>query len=153
MRVKGTCGPYTSLFTNSQSPMSSDGIMLPDGMRNASMRKARRRRKSASAPAIDLKLSHATLAPELRARPRPRAAATLLRGALDFAERLGAGAAMKDKARGRGDGPDVRGPGEVSPRREGAPSAGPNAPAGEARTSPLAGWYPSAAGSCGYAIT
>jgi hypothetical protein len=29
-------GPNASLFTNSQSPMSKVGIMLPDGMRNAS---------------------------------------------------------------------------------------------------------------------
>ena len=34
--VNGIVGPYASLLTNSQSPMSSVGIMLPDGMRNAS---------------------------------------------------------------------------------------------------------------------
>src|SRR5215203_5831473 len=119
MRVNGTCGPYTSLFTNSQSPTSSVGIMLPDGMRNASTRKARSRRKIASAPAIDLKFSHAARPPEPRARPRPRAVATLLRGTLDFAERLeDAGAAMNEQDMGRGvDGERTRRPrGKFRPR-------------------------------------
>src|SRR5215204_45142 len=120
MRVNGTCGPYTSLFTNSQSPTSSVGIMLPDGMRNASTRKARSRRKIASAPAIDLKFSHAALPPEPRARPRPRAAATLFRETLDFAERLeDAGAAMNDQDMGTGvDGERTRRPrGSFAPAR------------------------------------
>jgi hypothetical protein len=39
------------LLTNSQSPTSSDGIMLPEGMRNASMKKVRMMRKRRTVPA------------------------------------------------------------------------------------------------------
>ena len=78
--MNGTCGPYRSLLTNSQSPISSAGIMDPDGMRYASMKNARMNRKIASVPAIDLKFSHARRENGLEPRPPLRAAATTLLG-------------------------------------------------------------------------
>src|SRR5919112_3844759 len=71
------CGPYTSLFTNSQSPTSSAGIMLPDGMRNASTKNVRMKRKITSAPAIDLTFSQSVDGSWRFAFALPRAAATL----------------------------------------------------------------------------
>src|SRR5258708_410106 len=82
--VNGTCGPYTSLLTKSQSPMSSDGIMLPDGIRYASTKNVRRNRKMAIVPAIDL--IHSQNLPALIREPPPprRAAATAFTGFLDL---------------------------------------------------------------------
>src|SRR5215207_2322466 len=77
MRVNGMCGPYTSLFTNSQSPTSSAGIMLPDGMRNASMKNVRMNRKISSAPAIDFTFSQSVTGSARCGLAFPRAAATL----------------------------------------------------------------------------
>src|SRR5829696_470138 len=71
------CGPYTSLFTNSQSPTSSAGIMLPDGMRNASTKNVRMKRKITSAPAIDFTFSQSVAGSARLAFTLPRAAATL----------------------------------------------------------------------------
>ena len=71
------CGPYTSLFTNSQSPTSSAGIMLPDGMRNASTKNVRMNRKIRSAPAIDLTFSHSVTGSARCGFAFPRAAATV----------------------------------------------------------------------------
>src|ERR1035437_303590 len=65
-----------SLFTKSQSPISSDGIMLPDGMRYASMKNVRRKRKIASVPATDLVNSQSLRGLYHGFAPRPRAAAT-----------------------------------------------------------------------------
>src|SRR5688500_12105322 len=77
MFVNGRCGPYTSLFTNSQSPTSSAGIMLPDGMRNASMKNVRMKRKITSAPAIDFTFSQSVADTfPFGAFVLPRAAAT-----------------------------------------------------------------------------
>jgi len=75
--VKGMCGPYTSLFTNSQSPTSSVGIMLPDGMRNASTKNVRMKRKITSAPAIDFTFSPRVVGSARWGFALPRAAATL----------------------------------------------------------------------------
>src|SRR5690349_24968470 len=71
------CGPYTSLLTKSQSPTSSVGIMLPDGMRNASTKNVRMTRKMRSAPAIDLTFSHRVAGIGRFAFTLPRAWATL----------------------------------------------------------------------------
>ena len=76
MFVNGMCGPYTSLFTKSQSPTSSAGTMLGEGMRYASMRKVRRKRNNRTAPPIPLMLSQS--APRRLAPPFPsRTAATV----------------------------------------------------------------------------
>src|SRR5512138_465815 len=71
------CGPYTSLFTNSQSPTSSVGIMLPDGMRNASTKNVRMKRKMRSAPAMDFTFSHRVAGRGRFAFALPSAAATV----------------------------------------------------------------------------
>src|SRR5688572_27017390 len=77
MFVNGRWGPYTNLFTNSQSPTSSAGIMLPDGMRNASMKNVRMKRKITSAPAIDFTFSQSVADTRpFGAFALPRAAAT-----------------------------------------------------------------------------
>src|SRR5688572_26029877 len=76
MLVNGMCGPYTSLFTNNQSPTSNAGTMLGDGMRYASTRNVRRKRNSSTAPPIPLMLSQS--APGRFAPDFPsRAAATV----------------------------------------------------------------------------
>src|SRR6476659_8331805 len=75
--VNGMCGPYTSLFTNSQSPTSSAGIMLPDGMRNASTKNVRMNRKITNAPAIDFTFSQSVTGSVRFVFALPRAAATL----------------------------------------------------------------------------
>src|SRR5688500_6403123 len=77
MFVNGRCGPYTSLFTNSQSPTSSAGIMLPDGMRNASMKNVRMKRKITRTPAIDFTFSQIVAGSACLGFALPRAAATL----------------------------------------------------------------------------
>src|SRR4029450_2713793 len=77
MFVNGMCGPYTSLLTNSQSPTSSAGIMLPDGMRNASTKNVRMNRKMRSAPAIDFTFSQSVAGTGRLGFALPRAAATL----------------------------------------------------------------------------
>src|SRR6185436_10927634 len=77
MFEKGTCGPYTSLLTKSQSPTSSAGIMLPDGMRNASTKNARMKRKISSAPAIDFTFSQSVAGSARFVFALPRAAATV----------------------------------------------------------------------------
>src|SRR4051812_41429658 len=76
MFVPGTCGPYATLFTNSQSPTSNVGIMLPEGMRYASRQNVRMTRKMASVVRIAMKLSHP---PPFDRRPffPDRSAATL----------------------------------------------------------------------------
>src|SRR3982751_6356017 len=71
------CGPYTSLFTNSQSPTSNAGIMLPEGMRNASTKNVRMKRKITSAPAIDFTFSQSVDGSLFFGLALPRAAATL----------------------------------------------------------------------------
>ena len=77
MFVNGTCGPYTSLLTQSQAPTSSAGIMLPDGMRNASTKKVRMKRKISSAPAIDFTFSQIVAGSARFVFAFPRAAATV----------------------------------------------------------------------------
>src|SRR3990172_3057840 len=49
----GTSAPYSALLTNRKSPMSSVFSILPDGMRNASTRRARRKNQITSAAAMD----------------------------------------------------------------------------------------------------
>src|SRR6185503_10237781 len=71
------CGPYTSLFTNSQSPTSSVGIILPDGMRNASTKNVRMKRKITNAPAMDFTFSQSVAGSGRLGFALPRAAATL----------------------------------------------------------------------------
>ena len=95
--VSGTCqrmrGPYTSLLTKSQSPTRSVGTMLSDGMRNASTNTARMKRKIASAPASDFRLSQSHRpAPGLRGR---RASATTFRVGLGGGTRFFAATAMR----------------------------------------------------------
>src|SRR5215218_5033119 len=87
MRVNGMWGPYTSLFTNSQSATSSVGIMLPDGMRNASTRNVRMTRKIAKVPRSarapshqppeDAEAGRRAPPPRLGARPERTSATTL----------------------------------------------------------------------------
>src|SRR5450755_2620424 len=81
--VNGMCGPYTSLFTNSQSPMSIVGIMLPDGIRYASIRNVRSTRKIAIVPAADLNISQTRRRLQSPPDLPPRAAATLFLGLSD----------------------------------------------------------------------
>jgi len=64
-------------LTNNQSPTSNVGIMLPDGMRNASTKNVRMKRKITSAPAIDFTFSQSVDGSARFALTLPRAAATL----------------------------------------------------------------------------
>ena len=52
--MSGTSAPYSALLTNRKSPISRVFSMLPDGIRNASTRKVRRKNQTTSATAIDL---------------------------------------------------------------------------------------------------
>jgi hypothetical protein len=81
--VNGTCGPYASLFTNSQSPTSSVGIMLPDGIRYASKRNVRMKKKIASVQTMALMLSIVDDGRSDGAALPPRRAATEFTGASD----------------------------------------------------------------------
>src|SRR6478672_276558 len=72
-----------NVLTNSQSPTRRLGTMLPDGMRYASMTKARMARKIATSAMSDLKDSH--VLPDDGALPRAWATEPL---GLEFEERL-----------------------------------------------------------------
>src|SRR4051812_15993379 len=94
------CGPYTSLFTKSQSPTSGVGIMLPDGMRNASTKNVRMKRKITSAPAIDFTFSQSVAGSARLGFALPRAAATLELLVVGGAERFFVDATeMQERAR------------------------------------------------------
>src|SRR6266542_3348399 len=56
--MRGTSAPYRALLTNRKSPMSRVFSMLPEGIRNASTRKVRRKNQTTSATTIDLVHSH-----------------------------------------------------------------------------------------------
>src|SRR6185295_8940380 len=62
--MSGTSAPYSALLTNRKSPISRVFSMLPEGIRNASTRKVRRRNHTRSATTIDLVHSHAQIMAE-----------------------------------------------------------------------------------------